>query len=173
MLDFLFLADFSVIRPEPGLLIWTTIIFGIFWLLMARFAFGPIAKTLRAREETITEALASADNARAEMANLQAENELMLQQAREEKSQILREAKEAKDKIIKDAKEAAKAEANRMIVDAKREIANEKKAALVEVKNKTGQMALAIAEQVLRKELQGDKAQQDYVRTLMDNMTLN
>ena len=71
----LFLADFSVIKPEPGLLFWTTVIFLIFWFLMSKFAFKPIGEALKQRESDIQTALDEAKKAREEMSNLQAENE--------------------------------------------------------------------------------------------------
>ncbi len=109
----IFLADFSVIRPEPGLLIWTLLIFLLFWFLMSRFAFKPIAEGLKKRETDIQDALDQAKKAREEMANMQAENEKLLAQAREERALILKEAKEAKEEIIAEAKDRANNEYRR------------------------------------------------------------
>ena len=89
------LLDFSVIKPEFGLIAWTTILFGVFYLLLSKFAFGPIAQALKAREESIDNAIQSAEQARAEIKNLTSQNEQIMRQAQEEKSVILREAKES------------------------------------------------------------------------------
>ncbi|MCB9355934.1 MAG: F0F1 ATP synthase subunit B [Lewinellaceae bacterium] len=169
----LFLVDFSVIKPEPGLLIWTTIIFGLFWFLMSRFAFKPIGESLKKRELDIQNSLDEAKKAREEMANLQAENEKLLAQAREERSQILKEAKEAKDEIIAEAKERANAEYKRKVESALQDIENQKQAALVALKNQAGQMAIEIAEKVLHKELSDKNAQEAYAKSLADNIKLN
>lgn len=118
----IFLADFSVIKPDFGLLFWSTIYFVLFWLIMARFAFRPIASALKKREDDIQDSLDEAKNARDEMANLKSENEQLLIQAREERAKILREAKEAKDTIIKEAREKAKDEAKKIVASAKTEI---------------------------------------------------
>lgn len=169
----LFLADFSVIKPEPGLLFWTTLIFLIFWFLMSRFAFKPIAESLKKRETDIQDALDQAKLARAEMANLQAENEKLLAQAREERSQILKEAKDAKDEIIAEAKERANVEYKRKVESAMQDIENQKNAAMVDLKNKAGQLAIEIAEKILRKELANNPEQVAYAKNLVDNMKLN
>ena len=95
-MEVLFLADFSVIKPEPGLIIWTTIIFAIFWYMMSKFAFGPIQQALRKREEDIQGALDEAKKAREEMANLQAQNETLMAEAQEERAKIIKDAKHAK-----------------------------------------------------------------------------
>ncbi len=169
----LFLVDFSVIKPDPGLLIWTIIIFGIFWLMMGRFAFKPIAESLKKREMDIQNSLDEAKKAREEMASLQAENEKLLAQAREERSQILKEAKEAKDDIIAEAKERANAEYKRKVESAIQDIENQKMAALVALKNQAGQMAIEIAEKVLRKELADKKDQESYAKSLAESIKLN
>ena len=72
------LAEFNVIKPDPGLFFWTVIIFVVLWFILGKKAFGPIAKALKDREDSIKDALAQADVARAEMSNLKSENEQLL-----------------------------------------------------------------------------------------------
>lgn len=69
----IFLADFNVLKPEPGLLVWTSVIFLLFWFLMSRFAFKPIGAALKQREIDIQSALDEAKRAREEMSHLQAQ----------------------------------------------------------------------------------------------------
>ena len=169
----LFLADFNVLKPEPGLLIWTTIIFLLFWFLMSRFAFKPIGAALKQRENDIQSALDEARKAREEMSSLQAENEKLLAQAREERSAILKEAKDAKDEIIAEAKERANAQYKRKVESALQDIENQKMAALVSLKNEVGSMAVEIAEKILRRELANKTEQESYAKSLADNIKMN
>lgn len=168
-----YLLGFDPIKPDVGLIFWTTIIFLLFWLIVGRFAFKPIANALRKREQDIQSSLDQAKLAREEMSNLKAENEKLLAEAREERAKILKDARDAGDQIVKDAKEKAKDEAQKIVSSAMAEIENQKKQALIEVKNEVGNMALGIAEQVLRKELKQDQAQQDLVNTLVREIKLN
>lgn len=168
-----FLADFNVIRPEPGLFFWSIVIFAIFWFLIGKLAFKPIANALEKRENDIQDALDQAKKAKEEMQKLQADNEQLIQEAREERSKILKEAKDAKESIIKEAREQAKVEANKLIANAKVEIESQKNAAIADVKNQLGSMALEIAEKVLKKELANNKDQINYVDKLVDDMNLN
>lgn len=169
----LILAQFSVIEPEIGMVLWTTLVFLLVWLVLGRVAFKPISKALKDREESIDNALKSADQARQEMANLNAKNEELLKQAAEERSKMLKEAKETKDSIIKVAEEEAKKKANTIIENAQREINNYKQAALTDVKNQAGVLALEIAEKVIRKELKGNTEQEAFVSSLIDDIKLN
>ncbi len=169
----IFLADFSVIKPDVGLLLWTTIFFLLFWFVIGKFAFTPIANALKKREEDIRGSLEEAENARLEMSKLKAENEEILAKAREERAKILKEAMDTKASIVNDAKGKAKEEAQRIVTSAKIEIENEKQAALIEVKNQIGLMATEIAEKVIRKQLSGVDEHENFVGKLIDEIKLN
>ena len=167
------LADFNVIRPDFGLLFWTTVIFLLFWLLIGKYAFRPISNALKKRENDIQSALDEAKKAKLEMQNLNQENERLLAKAVEERSAMLREAKETKNSIVSEAKEKAKEEAAKIINNAKIEIDNQRKVALATAKNEIGAMALDIAEKVIRKELKNNPDQESFVNTLVDDLNLN
>lgn len=169
----IFLADFSVIRPDPGLLFWSVLIFLLFWFLIGKFAFKPIANSLKEREASIQDSLDQAKLAQEKMETLKNENEKLLQEARAEKAKILAEAKDVHTRIINEAKEQAKLEASKIVERAKNEIETEKDAAFADLKNKVGSMALVIAEQILEKNLSSDKAQVEYADSLLNKMNLN
>lgn len=169
----LILADFNVIKPDFGLLFWTSLFFILFWVLIGKFAFKPIARALKQREEDIQGSLDEARKAREEMAGLVAENEKLLMQAREERAEILKEAKELKDQIIAEARDKAREEAQLLINNAREAIENLKREAMVDVKNQAGLLALEVAERVIRKELKSDDAQRQYVNMLVQEIKPN
>lgn len=167
------LLDFSPIKPDFGLFLWTAGIFLLFWFLMSRAAFTPIKNALKKRENDIQTALDESKKAREEMSSMKAENAKMMAQANDDRAKVLQEAKDMKASIINEAKEKAKEEANKIISNAKYEIDNQRKAAITDIKNQAGVMAIEIAEQLLKKNLKGDSEQEGYVNTLVDNFKLN
>ncbi|MBL0023789.1 MAG: F0F1 ATP synthase subunit B [Saprospiraceae bacterium] len=167
------LLSFTPFQPTPGLAIWSLLIFLLFWYIMGKFAFRPIADALEKREDDIQQAIDQAKQAREEMASMKSENEKLLAQAREERAKILQEAKEIKNQMIHEAKEKAKEEASRVIGNAMNDIENQKKAAILEVKNELGNLALSIAEKVIKKELKSNSAHQAFVNTLVAEVNLN
>jgi len=169
----MFLADFSVIKPDPGLFFWSVVIFLVFWFLVGKFAFKPIANALRDREKSIQDSLDQAKLAQEKMEQLNSENEKLLQSAREERGKILAEAKEIHGKILSEAKEQAKVEANKIVAKAKAEIETEKDAAFADLKNRVGSIALVIAEQILEKDLSSDNSQVEYANSLVNKLNLN
>jgi len=172
-MTFLAAARFWPILPEPGLIFWTVLIFFLFWTLMSKFAFKPIAQALAKRNGDIEDALNTAEQARLEMANLKSENEKLLSDAREERAKILKEAREIGNNTVEEAKEKARLEAQKIISSARQEIDNQKLQAMTEVKNEAGNMALEIAEKILRRELKGDPSQTTFVNDLVSEIKLN
>ena len=75
------------------MLFWTFVIFCLFWILVGKFAFGPIKDALKKRENDIQSALDEAKKAKDEMAQLSSDNQKLLNEAREERAKLLREAK--------------------------------------------------------------------------------
>lgn len=115
------------LSPEPGTMLWTSIAFLVVLGLLKKFAWKDILKALKDREEFIERSLKSAEEAKAQMSGLKADNEKLLAEARLEREQILKEAREVKEKIMSDAKLSATDESNRLINAARAEIEKEKK----------------------------------------------
>ncbi len=160
----------ELITPNLGLVFWTTICFLIFWFLVGKFAFKPIAKAIRSREESIENALASAQKAKEEMLKLQSDNQAAIKQAQQEASQILKEASELKASIESNAQAKAKEEATRIVAEARAEIQKQKESAVLEVKQEVSKLAVQIAEKVLERELSESKDQQALISDLVDKL---
>jgi F-type H+-transporting ATPase subunit b len=163
----------DLLIPSFGLIFWTLLAFLIVFFILKKFAWKPILKSLKDRETSIADSLATAERVKAEMAQFKSENEALLAKAREERGQILKEARDTKDKIINEAKERAKLEANKIIEDAHAAIQQQKMAALTDVKNQVGQLVIEVSEKVLRRELGNKAEQENYVRQLTNEVKLN
>jgi F-type H+-transporting ATPase subunit b len=129
--------------------------------------------SLAEREASIDDALKAAEQARNEMANLKAENEKLLQEARLERDIILKKAQDASVKMIEDAKSESAKQGAQLIEAAKAVIETEKKAALTEVKNQVALLTLEVTEKLLRKKLSDDKAQVELVDQFIKDLKLN
>lgn len=160
----------ELITPDLGLLFWMTLAFGIVFFVLAKFAFPVINNMLKQREEEINTALEKAERTHQEMEKLQANNEMLLAQAREERDKILNEARQIHDKFIESAKIKANEEKDRIIESAREMIEHEKMAAATEIKNQIADFSIKVAEKVLQKDLASDKEQIDYINRLLDDI---
>ena len=163
----------KLLLPEFGLLIWTLLAFLIVFFILGKYAWPAIVKGLKDRESRITDALATAERVKAEMAQLKSENEALLAQAREERAIMLKEARDTKDKIINEAKEQAKIAADKILTDAQGMIEQRRMAALIEVKNEIGMIVVEISEKILRRQLDNLPEQEKYIKQLAEEVKLN
>ncbi|MGY0407083.1 MAG: F0F1 ATP synthase subunit B [Polaribacter sp.] len=158
--------------PE-SLIFWTTIIFIVFFILLKKFAWKPILSAVKNREDSINKALSSAEEAKKEMQNLQAENQQLLKEARAERDAMMKEARHIRNTMITEAKEDAKEVTTKLIENAQASIQQEKQAALAEIKKNVAELSIGIAESVLKKELSSKDDQLKLVEGLLKDITLN
>ncbi|MBP6182951.1 F0F1 ATP synthase subunit B [Flavobacterium sp.] len=156
-----------------GLFIWQVLIFVGLIFLLKKFAWKPILDAVNDREEGIKNALESAENARKEMQNLQADNQRILQEARLERDNMLKDAREMKEKMVADAKSEAQVQGLKMIEQAKAAIESEKNAAMAELKLQVSTLSLSIAEKILKDELSNKEAQTKLVEKMLGDVKLN
>ncbi len=163
----------KLVTPDFGLVIWMSLTFLTVLFLLSKFAWKPILKMIKDREESIEGALQSAEKAKQEMVRLQSNNENLLREAQLERETMLKAARDAKDAMINEAKATAKAEADRMISLAREAINNEKQAAVTELKNQVAQLSLQVAEKLIREQLSSDEKQKELANKLVAELKLN
>lgn len=166
----IFLADFNVLKPDPGILLWTLVVFLFVYFFVGRAAFKPIQNALKKRDTEIQESIDEAKRVQAQMAQLKNDNAKLLAEAREESTRIIGEAEAFAKKRKEEAVTEAKAAAQKVAADATRDIANMRDSAMADLKKEVGVMALDIAEKVIRKELKNDTSQTALVNELVKNL---
>lgn len=163
----------QLLTPGVGLIIWQTIVFVLLFILLAKLAWKPIINSLKEREMSIQDALDTAEKARHEMSQLKSDNEKLLNEAREERDRILREAREISNKMRDEAQQDAKKTADKIVDDARAAINIEKQAAMKDIKVQVAMFSLEIAEKLMKKNLEGDKAQKDLVESYVKDLKVN
>lgn len=138
-------------KPEPGLMIWTLISFGVFLLLMSKFAIGPILDMLEKRRKTIKENLAKAEEARQEAERLFAEYQVQLEKAKLEAQSIIEEGKKIGEKIKAEAIEEARKEAEQLKKKALHAIELEREKVLKEIREKVADLSVDLASRIVRR----------------------
>ena len=156
-----------------GTVAWSTIAFLLVAFLLAKFAWKPILASIKEREDSIDDALQSANKAREEMANLTKSNQTLLNQARAERDAMLKDARDTKDEIIAEAKGRADVEYARILTSAKDAIRQEKSAAIAEIKQQVATLSIEIAERVIREELKSDDKQKQLIDKYLQEAKLN
>jgi F-type H+-transporting ATPase subunit b len=163
----------ELLTPGTGLIIWQLIVFVLLFLLLSKLAWKPIISSLNEREQSIQNALDTAEKARLEMSQLKSDNEKLLKEAREERDRILREARDVSNRMKDEAQQEAKKSADKIVEDARAAITIEKQAALKEIKVQVALFSLDIAEKLIKKNLSTDKSQKDLVEGYIKDLKIN
>jgi F-type H+-transporting ATPase subunit b len=162
----------DLMLPDTGLLFWMTVIFGLVLFILAKFGFPLITGMVEKRNKRINDSLEAARTAEQAIAHLKEEQERIITETRTEQSRLMQEAAAERDRMIAQAQDQARAEAQKIMEDAKERISQEKEAAMKELRNEVAKMSISIAEKVVRKDLASDAAQKDLVDKLLDEITV-
>jgi len=163
----------SLTTPAVGTLFWSALIFGLFFLILTKFAWKPILAAVKARDEMIRSSLESAEKAREEMLKLQSDNEAILRKAREEREVILKEAREVRDKLISEAKGKASEEAEKLVEKARAGIESEKRKALSEIHEQVASISVEIASRLLGEKLKQTGEQEKLIDNYLKEIDFN
>lgn len=161
----------SILTPDFGLFFWMLVAFLVVFLLLAKFGFPVITKSVEERKNFIDESLRKAHEAQERLANIEKEGESILQEAREKQTQILREAAQTRDAIVEQAQKKARQEGSRLLDEAKTAIAQEKNAAIADIRRQVAALSVDIAGKVLRENLKDDKSQMDLIDRMLDEVS--
>lgn len=144
----------SLFSGDVGNAIWTLVIFLLVLVVLGKYAWGPILDGLKKREDFIHDALAQAKGDRdAAQARLE-EYEKRLATARAEASAIVEEGRRDADALRLKIEQDARAEAEKMIDRARREIGIAKETAIKELYVQSAHLATDIAGRIVARELQ-------------------
>ena len=141
---------------SPGLYIWSLVIFLLVLLILKKYAWKPLLDFLDQREKEISDSLAMAESAKADLEKVKEESEKILNEAKNQGKSIVsdrkQKAEDSANKILNDAK----AKSDEFVLDAKKKIDVEKKKAIKEIKEEVVGLSLDLASQVLQRNVKDE-----------------
>ena len=147
------LALSPLIKPIPGLAIWTLVAFGLTYWVLQRYAFGPIQRVIDERRERIRQSIEEADKARDEARKLIEEHRALIGQARGQAEEILAEARRVANSQRRRVKEETEADRQRRLDETKRQIEAETHRALEQIRAEVADLTLIATAKVTGKVL--------------------
>ena len=146
-------------------LIGQTIAMIVFVWFCMKFIWPPILKALEERQQQIEEGLAAADKSQEKLVEAQAQADEIVNEARTQATGILDQAHARANEIVADGKNAGVKERERQLLAAKAEIEQEANKAREELRGQVSAIAIASAEKILMREIDG-KAHEDILGKL-------
>jgi len=141
---------------DPGLMIWTIIVFVVLLAILKRFAWPAILGAVEAREQALEQQLAEAERSRAEAAKLLAEHKQLMSEAKAQAHAIVLEARQLAEKERAVAMEKTKQEQDELLQRARREIGSERDRAVAELRREAVDLSLAAASKLIGERLSGE-----------------
>jgi F-type H+-transporting ATPase subunit b len=147
------LAANPLIDVTVGLMIWTLVCFGITFLVLKRFAFGPIQKVIDERRQRIRQALEEADHARDEARRLLEEHRELMKDARGQAEEILTEARRVAESQRERLREELEEERQRRLEDTRKQVEAETRRALELLRTEVAELTVIATTRVTGKVL--------------------
>jgi F-type H+-transporting ATPase subunit b len=140
-----------LVQLDPGLYIWTIVVFLILLGLLGKFAWRPLLDALEQRQESIRRSLDDAAKAKQELERLQAESQRILAEARGEAEGIIARTREDANRLRDEMRQKAQQESANIIKNAQKQIELETARALQQIRHEAVDLSVAIASKLLQR----------------------
>jgi F-type H+-transporting ATPase subunit b len=163
----------GILSVDPGLVFWTTLSFVILLLILRRYAWKPILRALKVRQEYIEYSLRDASAAKKEIEKIAETQKQMMDSARLEREAMIREARETKNRIVAEASKAAEEASAKIVMQARQQIKREQNEAMAGIRQQISQLSLEIAGKILKQEMADDKRQKEVINQYLKDISFN
>ena len=160
----------ELFTPDFGLIFWMFIGFAILFIILWKFAWPVILKTVDQRADLIDKGVEYAQNAKEQLDNARNEAQKYIDDARRQQADMLREADRMKNRIVEEARGEAQKEAQKVMAQAKLQIEQQQKEAQAEFRNQVSDFALQIAGKIVKDQTSTPEAQSKMVNNYIDQL---
>jgi F-type H+-transporting ATPase subunit b len=145
--------DNPLLRPDPGLFIWTILTFLVLLGLLAKFAWRPLLQALDARQSSIRKSLDDAQQAKQELERLNTESAQIIARARQDADAIITQSRSDGERLREEIRQKARAESELIVKNAERQIQLETSRALEQIRHEAVELSVMIASKIIQRNL--------------------
>jgi F-type H+-transporting ATPase subunit b len=142
-----------LVQPDPGLFIWTIVVFLVLLTLLAKFAWRPLLAALDQRQELIRKSLDDAQLARQELERLNQESAQIIRKARQDADDVIVRSRADAERLREETRQKARGEAEQMVKNAERQIQLETERALRQIRREAVDLSVMIASKIIQRNL--------------------
>lgn len=163
-------AELNPLIPHPVEIILSLVVFGLLYLLFAKFVIPNFEKTFAERTQAIEGGLKAAETKQEEADRKLAELEQQLSEARHEAARIREEAREQGAAIVAEMRAQAQEEANRIVEHGKTQIEAERQQAVTTLRAEVGALATSLAGRIVGESLEDEARQSRVVERFLGDL---
>jgi F-type H+-transporting ATPase subunit b len=142
-----------LVQPDPGLFIWTIVVFLVLLALLGKFAWRPLLEALDSRQAAIQKSLDEAQQARVELDRLTQDSAAIIRTARLEADSIISGSRLDAERLKEEMKQKARAESDYIVRDAQRQIQLQTGQALQQIRKEAAELSIAVATKILQRNI--------------------
>ncbi|MQA92493.1 MAG: F0F1 ATP synthase subunit B [Gemmatimonas sp.] len=146
----------GLLDPDPGLMVWTVVIFLIVLAILYKLAFPHILGAVEAREARIRELLEEAASDREAAEAALAEHNRQLEETRARIHELVAEGRTAGERVRDEIIVDARSEAEEIMGRARRDVRQELENAMQEMRMETVDIAIAAASKLVERNLDAE-----------------
>lgn len=163
----------ELFTPDFGLIFWMFIAFLLLFIILGKWGWPVIIKSMESRADTIDKGVEYAREAKQQLDQSREEARKFVTEAQKQQAEILRDAAKMKTQIIEEARKEASEEAKKVMDAAKVSIEQSRKEAELQFRDEVSKFSLEIASKMLRKQMDTEAAQTELVNKLLDEIEKN
>ncbi len=141
---------------DPGLAVWTWVVFGLLLVVLRRYAWGPMMQTIRERERMMADTVEKARKTSEELAQIGKRQQEMLAATEEQARAIVESGRRAAETAARAIAERAAQEAEVSLERAKEQIHRERERAVEEFGTRAVDLVITASEKLLAEGLNDD-----------------
>ncbi len=153
-----------LLNLDPGMVVWTWLVFFIFLIILWKYAWKPILKSLDDREQSIKKSLEDVEEAKKILEEASEKQHQLIEKGKEKAEEIVTRANDSARKMANDIQEKAREESEKLIADARVQIESQKNKTIAELRSEVATLAVSVATKLIEANLDDD-----YNRKLVEN----
>lgn len=163
----------ELFTPDLGLVFWMFIAFLVLFLILAKWGWPIILRSMNSRADKIDQGVEYARQAKEQLDSARADAQKVITDAQKQQAEILRDAQKMKTQIIDEARIEASAEAKKVMDAAKVSIDQSRKEAERQLRQEIGRFSVSIAEKMIRRQMDNEKEQEALADKLLNEIENN
>lgn len=163
------LAAGSLTDVSFTLFVSTVVLFGLFAMVLAKFAWGPILKMIEEREKGIRDSVEGAEKSHVEAKALLEQHRELVREAGREREEILKRALKEAETLKADLSAKARAESEQIVSRAREQVQRETEKAIQDLRGQVADLAMEAASKIVKSSLTPD-AQKKLVSEFIASM---
>ena len=162
----------ELVKPDIGLLFWMTTCFILLLVIMKKFAWGPILKALKEREEGIQSALEEAEEAKKQISEATLKVEKILEEGKKEKEQLVKKTQLELSEYKQEQESKINIQIQGKLDSASEDINQQKRAAIEELRASVAELSIEIAKKILNKELENEAQHDELIKQSVNELEI-